>query len=68
MFNNPKKICFSLKFLSKQENALEKIAFSKYPKLKKLKSFLENLKKPIICKNDRLWFGNSCVLSKKTRL
>ena len=34
---------FSLKFLLKQENALEKIAFSKYPKLKIIKSFLENL-------------------------
>ena len=31
----------------KQENSLEKIAFSKYPKLKKLKSFLESLKKPL---------------------
>ena len=46
-FNNPKKTMFSPKFLSRQENALEKIAFLKYPKLKKIKSYLENLKNPI---------------------
>jgi len=38
---------FSLGFLLEQENALEKIAFSKYPKLKIIKSFLENLNKPL---------------------
>jgi len=47
MFNNPNKNMFSLKFLLKQENALEKVAFSKYPKLKVIKSFLENLNKPL---------------------
>ena len=47
IFNNPKQNMFSLKFLLKQENALEKIAFSKYPKLKIIKSFLENLNKPL---------------------
>ena len=46
-FNNPKKNMFSLKFLLKQENALEKVAFFKYPKLKKLKFYIENLKKPL---------------------
>ena len=46
-FNNPRQNMFNLKFLSKQENALEKIAFLKYPKLKKLKSYLENLEKPL---------------------
>ena len=46
-FNNPKKNMFSLRFLSNQENALEKTAFLKYPKLKKLKSYLENLEKPL---------------------
>ena len=45
--NFPKKNMFSLEFLLKQENALEKIAFSKYPKLKKIKSFLENMNKPL---------------------
>ena len=40
-FNVPKKNMFNLRFLLKQENALEKIAFSKYPKLKIIKSFLE---------------------------
>ena len=46
-FNNPKQNMFSIKFLSKQKNALEKITFLKYPKLKKLKSYLENLEKPL---------------------
>jgi len=43
-FNNPKKIMFSSSFLLKQENALEKIAFLKYPKLKRIKIFLKNSK------------------------
>ena len=47
VFNNPKKNMFNLKFLLKQENALEKIAFLKYPKLKQIKSYLEHLKKPL---------------------
>ena len=46
-FNNPKKAMFGSKFLINQENALEKIAFLKYPKLKKIKSLLESLKKPL---------------------
>ena len=46
-FNTPKKNMFSLRFLFKQENALEKIAFLKYPKLKKIKYFLESLNKPL---------------------
>ena len=46
-FNSPKKSMFSSGYLLKQENALESIAFSKYPKLKKIKSFLENLKTPM---------------------
>ncbi len=47
VFNNPKKNMFSLKFLCKQENVLEKIVFSKYPKVKKLKSYLESLERPL---------------------
>ena len=35
------------KFLKKMHNSLEPIAFSKYPKLKKIKSSLENLSKPL---------------------
>ena len=35
---------FSSSFLLKQENALEKIAFLKYPKLKRIKIFLKNSK------------------------
>jgi len=46
-FNNPKRIMFSSGFLSNQENALEKIAFLKYPKLKRIKFFLENLQNSI---------------------
>ena len=46
-FDNPKKNMFNSKFLISQNNALEKIAFSKYPKLKKIKSFLETLKNPL---------------------
>ena len=46
-YNNPKKKMFSSKFLSNQENALEKVAFLKYPKLKSIKSYIENLKNPI---------------------
>ena len=45
-FNNPKKNMMNLNSLLKYENDLEKVAFSKYPKLKILKSFLENLNKP----------------------
>ena len=45
-FNNPKKSMFNKKYLSKQTNALEKVAFLKYPKLKKVKFFLEKLKNP----------------------
>ena len=46
-FNNPKKSMFNSRYLFKQDNALEKVAFLKYPKLKKIKSFLENLKKTL---------------------
>ena len=46
-FNNPKKLMFNAKYLSRQENALEGAAFFRYPKLKKIKSFLENLKNPL---------------------
>jgi len=39
-YNEPKKFMFSRKYLSSQENDLEKVAFSRYPKLKKIKKFL----------------------------
>ena len=45
--NNPKKDMMNLKSLLKYENDLEKIAFTKYPKLKILKSYLENLNQPL---------------------
>ena len=37
---------FNLK-LKKMSNSLEKIAQNRYPKLKKIKSYLENLNNPI---------------------
>ena len=46
-FDNPKKAMFGSKFLINHDNALEKITFLKYPKLKEIKSFLENLKSPL---------------------
>ena len=57
-YNNPKKIMFSQKYLSIQENHLENVVFSIYPKLKELKNFL--------LKNDNLSFvrmtGSGSVL------
>ena len=57
-YNNPKKIMFSQKYLSTQENELENVVFSIYPKLKELKNFL--------LKNDNLSFvrmtGSGSVL------
>jgi 4-diphosphocytidyl-2-C-methyl-D-erythritol kinase len=57
-YNNPKKIMFSQKYLSIQENDLENVVFSIYPKLKELKNFL--------LKNDNLSFvrmtGSGSVL------
>tara|TARA_B100001121_G_C18683409_1_gene619670 strand:+ start:1760 stop:2605 length:846 start_codon:yes stop_codon:yes gene_type:complete len=43
--NNPNKNMFSLNFLKKMENVLEPIVFSKYPKLRLIKAYLENLPK-----------------------
>ena len=45
-FNNPKKNMFSYKFLKNQSNALEEVAISKYPHLKKIKLFLEKTNNP----------------------
>ena len=44
--NKPSKKMFNLNYLKKMTNSLEPIVFSKYPKLKKVKSDLENLSKP----------------------
>ena len=46
-FNNPKKQMFSPNYLVSQNNALEKIAFLKYPRLKNIKLFLQNLNTPL---------------------
>ena len=45
--NKPNKKMFDYKFLNKMHNSLEPIALSKYPKLKKIKSYLEGLSKPL---------------------
>ena len=42
-FSNPNKKMFNFEYLKKMNNSLEPIAFSKYRKLKVIKSFLENL-------------------------
>ena len=47
MFNSPKKKMFSFDYLKKMDNDLEDVAFSKYPKLKIIKSYLENSLDPI---------------------
>jgi 4-diphosphocytidyl-2-C-methyl-D-erythritol kinase len=41
-FNLPKSKMFKVKYLQTMNNDLEKIAFKKYPKLKKIKLFLSN--------------------------
>ena len=46
-FNNPKKQMFSPNYLVSQNNALEKIAFLKYPRLKNIKLFLQKLNSPL---------------------
>ncbi len=45
--NFPKKQMFSSNYLIQQVNALEKIAFLKYPRLKNIKLFLKNLNSPL---------------------
>ena len=45
--NSPKKQMFNPNYLIQQVNALEKIAFLKYPRLKNIKLFLENLNSPL---------------------
>jgi len=46
-FNRPKKKMFDFDYLKSMNNDLEAIAFLKYPKLKKIKSYLENSLDPI---------------------
>ena len=41
---------FQAEYLKNQNNALERIAFKKYPKLKKIKSFLSNLENNIFAR------------------
>ena len=44
--NVPKKNMFGFDFLKKMSNSLESIVFSKHTKLRKIKSYLENLSNP----------------------
>ena len=44
--NKPNKKMFNFDYLKKMNNSLEQIAFSKYPKLKTIKLYLENLSNP----------------------
>ena len=46
-FNKPNKRMFNLNFLKNESNNLEPIAFSKYPKLRTIKLYLENLLNPV---------------------
>ena len=46
-YNKPKKNMFGAKYLINQENVLETIVLKKYPKLKKIKFFLENINNPL---------------------
>jgi 4-diphosphocytidyl-2-C-methyl-D-erythritol kinase len=43
--NKPKKSMFDINFIKKMNNDLELIAFTKYPRLKTLKNFLDKLSK-----------------------
>ena len=45
--NRPNKRMFDFDYLKKLDNSLEQIAFSKYPKLSKIKLFLEESYSPI---------------------
>ncbi len=45
--NRPNKNMFNFDYLKKMNNSLESIVFSKYPKLKKIKLYLENSLKPV---------------------
>ena len=46
-YSKPKKFMFGSNYLINQQNALEAIAIKKYPKLKKIKLFLENNDNPL---------------------
>ena len=46
-YSKPKKNMFGAKYLIDQQNALETIALKKYPKLKKIKLFLESIDNPL---------------------
>ena len=47
LYRKPEKKMFGSKYLTNQQNALETIALKKYPKLKKIKLFLESINNPL---------------------
>ncbi len=46
-FNRPNRRMFGINFLKEKRNQLEEVSFVKYPKLKLIKSYLENINNPI---------------------
>ncbi len=46
-FNQPNRKMFELDYLKNMGNSLESVVFSHYPKLKKLKLYLDNLSDPV---------------------
>ena len=46
--NQPNKRMFDFDYLKKKNNSLEQIALSKYPKLRSIKSYLENLPNSVV--------------------
>ncbi len=46
-YNKPKKNMFGVKYLIDQQNSLETIVLKKYPKIKKIKLFLESINNPL---------------------
>ena len=49
-YSIPKKFMFNSKYLINRRNALEEIAFKNYPKLRKIKTFLEKTNDPIFAR------------------
>ena len=47
LINKPHKKIFDLETLKKMENSLEKVALSKYPQLRSMKSYLEKFLNPV---------------------
>ena len=59
-FNKPNKKMFDFSYLKEMNNSLEQVAFSKYPSLKKVKSFLRNNENPLFV---RMTGSGSAIVS-----